>query len=223
MRPRFYVIDAYRVAREAGLGVRINTIMQTCFFAIAGVLPSDEAIAHIKQAIESSYGKSGPLVVEQNRAAVDRALAHLHQVPLPEAVTATRTRPPIVAAEAPDFVQRVTAVMLAGRGDALPVSAFPVDGTWPTATANSGVWPLYRFDPRRLSQGQPPLQLDCNPPTVPVKTYMQNETRFRMVERMDAARFKHLAAAAQREATQRFALYQQLAGVTLPVFGEAEK
>jgi pyruvate-ferredoxin/flavodoxin oxidoreductase len=134
-RARFYVIDAYRVAREAGLGARINTIMQTCFFAIAGVLPRDEAMARIKEAIETSYGKAGPAVIEQNRAAVDRALSHLHEVPLPEAVTATRARPPIVAAEAPDFVQRVTAVMMAGRGDALPVSAFPVDGTWPTATA----------------------------------------------------------------------------------------
>jgi pyruvate-ferredoxin/flavodoxin oxidoreductase len=134
-RPRFYVIDAYRVAREAGLGVRINTIMQTCFFAIAGVLPHDEAIARIIEGIEKTYGKAGPAVIEQNRAAVDRALAHLHEVPLPSSVTATRGRPPVVPAEAPDFVQRVTAVMMAGRGDALPVSAFPVDGTWPTATA----------------------------------------------------------------------------------------
>jgi pyruvate-ferredoxin/flavodoxin oxidoreductase len=85
---------------------------------------------------------------------------------------------------------------------------------------NSGVWPLYRFDPRRIAQGLPPLQLDCNPPTVRVKAYMQNEGRFRMVERMDAARFNQLAAAAQRNATQRFALYQQLAGVTLPVVDE---
>jgi pyruvate-ferredoxin/flavodoxin oxidoreductase len=134
-RARVFVIDAYRVAREAGLGVRINTIMQTCFFAIAGVLPPDDAIARIKESIEKSYGKAGPAGIEQNRAAVDRALAHLHEVPLPAAVTATRARPPIVAAEAPDFVQRVTAVMLAGKGDALPVSAFPVDGTWPMATA----------------------------------------------------------------------------------------
>jgi pyruvate-ferredoxin/flavodoxin oxidoreductase len=81
---------------------------------------------------------------------------------------------------------------------------------------SSGIWPLYRFDPRRLAQGEPPLQLDCNPPTVPVKAYMQNEARFRMVERMDAGRFKQLAAAAQREATQRFAVYQQLAGLRVP-------
>lgn len=132
---RLYVIDAYAVAREAGLGVRINTIMQVCFFAIAGILPADEAIARIKDAIAKTYGKRGPVVVEQNSAAVDAALAHLHEVPLPAAVSSTRPRPPIVAAEAPDFVQRVTAVMLANRGDALPVSAFPVDGTWPIGTA----------------------------------------------------------------------------------------
>ena len=85
---------------------------------------------------------------------------------------------------------------------------------------SSGVWPLYRFDPRRVAAGEPPLQLDCNPPTVPVKTYMRNETRFRMVERLDAERFKRLAAAAQREATQRFAVYQQLAGLRVPVVNE---
>ncbi|MGH7785273.1 MAG: pyruvate:ferredoxin (flavodoxin) oxidoreductase, partial [Candidatus Binatia bacterium] len=132
---RFYVIDAYRVARDAGLGGRINTIMQTCFFSISGVLPPAEAMARIKGAIAKSYGKRGPVVVEQNAAAVDAALAHLHRVPLPGQVSATRGRPPLVAAAAPDFVQRVTAVMMANRGDDLPVSAFPVDGTWPTATA----------------------------------------------------------------------------------------
>jgi pyruvate-ferredoxin/flavodoxin oxidoreductase len=102
---RVFVIDAYRVAREAGLVGRINTIMQTCFFAIADVLPPDDAIARIKESIEKSYGKAGPAVIEQYRAAVDRALAHLHEVTLPAAVTATRARPPIVAAEAPDFVR----------------------------------------------------------------------------------------------------------------------
>src|SRR5215470_2067462 len=134
-RARFFVIDAYGVARAAGLGVRINTIMQTCFFAIAGVLPVDEAIAHIKAASAATYAKAGLAVVAQNQAAIDQALAHLHEVPVPSAVSATRSRPPLVAAAAPDFVQRVTAVMMAGKGDALPVSAFPVDGTWPTATA----------------------------------------------------------------------------------------
>ncbi|MGH7787873.1 MAG: thiamine pyrophosphate-dependent enzyme, partial [Candidatus Binatia bacterium] len=87
----------------------------------------------------------------------------------------------------------------------------------------SGVWPLYRFDPRRVAEGKPPLQLDCGAPKVPVTTYMQNEARFRLVERLDPARYKQLAAAAQQETTQRFAVHQQLAGVTLPVAGEPAK
>lgn len=132
---RFYVIDAYGVAREAGLGVRINTIMQTCFFALSGVLPEAEAIAAIKRAIETTYGKRGPVLVEQNHRAVDAALAHLHEVAVPSEVTAERGRPPIVAEEAPDFVQRVTSVLLAQKGDLLPVSAFPPDGTFATGTA----------------------------------------------------------------------------------------
>ncbi len=129
-----YVIDAYRVAREAGLGVRINTIMQTCFFALSGVLPRERAIAEIKAAIETAYGKRGPVVARQNFAAVDQALAHLHRIETPS-LTSERHLPPIVPAAAPDFVQRVTALMLAQKGDLLPVSAFPVDGTWPTATS----------------------------------------------------------------------------------------
>ncbi len=134
-RLRFYVIDAYKVAREAGLGGRINTIMQTCFFAISGVLPREEAIGKIKESIEKAYGKRGAEVVQRNFRVVDAALAHLHEVPVPAAVTATRRRPPLIADEAPDFVRRVTSLMLAGKGDLLPVSAFPVDGTWPTGTA----------------------------------------------------------------------------------------
>jgi pyruvate-ferredoxin/flavodoxin oxidoreductase len=132
---RFYVIDAYGVARDAGLGVRINTIMQTCFFALSGVLPAEEAIAAIKEAIEKSYSKRGATLVAQNHRAVDDALAHLHKVEVPSAVTAEHGRPPIVAAEAPDFVQRVTAVLLAQKGDHLPVSAFPPDGTFATGTS----------------------------------------------------------------------------------------
>jgi pyruvate-ferredoxin/flavodoxin oxidoreductase len=131
---RFYVIDAYKVAGDTGMGVRINTIMQTCFFAISGVLPRDEAITQIKKSIEKTYGKKGPEVVKKNFAAVDHTLAHLFEVKVPAEATATRTRPPIVADEAPDFVKRVTAVLMAGKGDLLPVSAFPVDGTWPSGT-----------------------------------------------------------------------------------------
>jgi pyruvate-ferredoxin/flavodoxin oxidoreductase len=134
-RLRLYVIDAVDVARRNGMGSRINTIMQTCFFALSGVLPRDEAIRRIKDAIARTYGKRGPAVVQKNFEAVDDTLAHLHAVPLPAGVTSERERPPIVPADAPEFVRRVTAVMLAGHGDDLPVSAFPVDGTWPTGTS----------------------------------------------------------------------------------------
>jgi pyruvate-ferredoxin/flavodoxin oxidoreductase len=129
-----WVIDGYQVARETGMGGRLNTIMQTCFFALAKVLPKTEAIEKIKEAIQKTYGKKGQILVEKNFAAVDAALDHLHQVELPDAVTSTFSRPPIVSERAPDFVQKVTAVMLANKGDLLPVSAFPPDGTWPTGT-----------------------------------------------------------------------------------------
>jgi len=132
---RFYAIDAYEVAKATGMGTRINTIMQTCFFAISGVLPRDEAIAQIKNSIQKTYGKRGEDVVQKNFAAVDGTLANLHQVKVPAAAAATKRRPPIVSGQAPDFVQKVTAMMLANQGDMLPVSAFPVDGTWPTDTA----------------------------------------------------------------------------------------
>ncbi|BDU73825.1 pyruvate:ferredoxin (flavodoxin) oxidoreductase [Mesoterricola silvestris] len=131
---KFYVIDAFEVARATGMGVRINTIMQTCFFAISGVLPREEAIAQIKKAIKKTYGKKGEAVVKKNFEAVDTTLVHLHQVTVPTAVSATRVMPPTVSPEAPDFVQRVTAIMMQGNGDLLPVSAFPVDGTWPVGT-----------------------------------------------------------------------------------------
>ncbi|HSF24203.1 MAG TPA: pyruvate:ferredoxin (flavodoxin) oxidoreductase, partial [Blastocatellia bacterium] len=132
---RFYAIDAFALAKQAGMGGRINTIMQTCFFGISGILPREEAIAHIKKSIEKTYGKRGPEVVRRNCEVVDLALAQLHEIPVPKAAEATRTRPPLVPERAPDFVQKVTAVMLAGKGDLLPVSAFPVDGTWPVGTA----------------------------------------------------------------------------------------
>jgi pyruvate-ferredoxin/flavodoxin oxidoreductase len=134
-RIRLFAIDAYELAKRAGMGSRINTIMQTCYFAITGILPRDEAIGHIKKAIEKSYSKRGPDVVRRNCEVVDQALAHLHEISVPAAVSAVHMRPPIVSDKAPDFVQKVTAVILAGKGDLLPVSAFPVDGTWPTGTA----------------------------------------------------------------------------------------
>lgn len=131
----FYVIDATTVAREAGMGRRINTIMQTCFFALSGVLPRDEAIAKIKAAIEKTYMRKGAEVVEQNFKAVDAALDHLHQVKVPGGKTSSKAMKPAVAPQAPQFVQEVTAPMLAGHGDDLPVSMIPVDGTYPSGTA----------------------------------------------------------------------------------------
>jgi pyruvate-ferredoxin/flavodoxin oxidoreductase len=116
------------------MGVRINTIMQTCFFAISGVLPREEAIEQIKKAIKKTYGKKGEAVVKKNFEAVDHTLAHLEQVEVPTTVSAERCMPPTVSDNAPDFVKRVTAIMMAGNGDLLPTSAFPVDGTWPTGT-----------------------------------------------------------------------------------------
>jgi pyruvate-ferredoxin/flavodoxin oxidoreductase len=131
---KFYVIDAYDVAKKTGMGVRINTIMQTCFFAMSGVLPKDEAIEEIKKAIKKTYGKRGEAVVQKNYAAVDAALAYLHQVKVPDQVTSALEMPTAVPPEAPKFVQEVTAKIIAGEGDSLPVSAMPVDGTFPTAT-----------------------------------------------------------------------------------------
>ncbi|MDR3669929.1 MAG: pyruvate:ferredoxin (flavodoxin) oxidoreductase, partial [Holophaga sp.] len=131
---KFYIIDAFEVARATGMGVRINTIMQTCFFAISGVLPREEAIQQIKYFVKKTYGKKGEAVVKKNYEAIDHTLAHLVEMKVPAAVSATRVMPPTVAPEAPDFVQRVTAIMMAGNGDLLPTSAFPVDGTWPTGT-----------------------------------------------------------------------------------------
>jgi pyruvate-ferredoxin/flavodoxin oxidoreductase len=157
-RLRLFVIDADTVARGAGMAGRINTVMQTCFFALSGVLPKDEAVARIKEAIEKSYGKRGGEVVRRNFAAVDAALAHLHEVAVPPGATATRRRPPLVPEDAPDFVKRVTAVVMAGKGDLLPVSAFPIDGTWPVGTA--------RFEKRNLAAEipawDPGVCIQCN-------------------------------------------------------------
>jgi pyruvate-ferredoxin/flavodoxin oxidoreductase len=132
---KLFTIDAAAVARAAGLGGRINTVMQACFFALAGVLPTEDALRELKLAIEHSYGARGEAIVERNVKAVDASLANLHELALPVDVTATRRRRPAVAADAPDFVQRVTARMLAGEGDLLPVSALPPDGAFVTATS----------------------------------------------------------------------------------------
>ena len=131
---KFYVIDANKVARESGMGQRINTTMQVCFFALANVLPKEEAIAKIKKSIEKTYGKKGKEIVQMNLKAVDNALANLHEVPVEEA-NSSKTRLPAVAAAAPAFVREVEGAMLVRQGDRLPVSALPCDGTYPTGTS----------------------------------------------------------------------------------------
>jgi pyruvate-ferredoxin/flavodoxin oxidoreductase len=152
-----WVIDAGAVAREAGMGQRINTVMQPCFFALSGVLPRDEALAAIRASIEKSYGKRGEVVVRRNLEAVDLALHALHEVAVPDRADSSLRRRPPVPAIAPDFVQRVTARMLAGEGDTLPVSALPVDGSFPTGTA--------QFEKRSLAQEipiwDPSICIDC--------------------------------------------------------------
>jgi pyruvate-ferredoxin/flavodoxin oxidoreductase len=130
----FYTIDAYRVANEVGLGVRINTIMQTCFFALSRVLPKNQAIAAIKESIQETYGKRGEKVVQQNFAAVDQALANMFRVEVMDHVTSEIDMRPAVPPEAPEFVQKVLALIMVRKGDLLPVSALPVDGTFPSAT-----------------------------------------------------------------------------------------
>lgn len=155
---QFYVIDAYEVAREAGMGGRINTIMQTCFFAISGVLPKDAAIAKIKEAIEKTYGKKGPEIVQKNFDAVDQTLAALQEVTVPDVADSTLEMPPVVPAEAPDFVQRVTSVMLQNKGDALPVSVFRPDGVWEVGTS--------QWEKRNIAQEipiwDPEVCIQCN-------------------------------------------------------------
>ncbi len=131
---RLFVIDAISVARDAGMGGRINTVMQTCFFAISGILPQDEAIDKIKQAIKKTYGKRGEAVVNKNWAAVDMSVEHMHEVKVPGEVTSSFDLRLPVPAEAPEFVQNFTAKILEEKGEELPVSAMPIDGTFPTAT-----------------------------------------------------------------------------------------
>ena len=131
----FYVIDGYKVAREAGMGSRINTIMQTCFFAISGVLERDEAIKQIKKSIQKTYGKRGEAVVQKNFAAVDHALAHLEKVELPAAASSDFDLTGAISAKAPKFVHDVLGQIAAGKGDLLPVSAIPAGGAFPTGTA----------------------------------------------------------------------------------------
>jgi pyruvate-ferredoxin/flavodoxin oxidoreductase len=130
----FYVVDAQKIATEVGLGSRVNTVLQTCFFALSGVLEREQAIEAIKRSIEKNYSKRGRAILEQNFAAVDRSIEGLHRVTIPEEAKSDLHRLPPVPEDAPDFVKRVTAMMIAGQGDLLPVSAMPVDGTFPTGT-----------------------------------------------------------------------------------------
>ena len=132
---KLHVIDAYGIARETDMGRRINTIMQACFFAITRIIASDQALAKIKAMVEKTYGRKGRRLLKRNFAAIDAALAGLHQIDVPSQLSSRIEMPPVVAANAPDFVQRVTATLIAGQGDKLPVSAMSADGTWPLGTA----------------------------------------------------------------------------------------
>jgi pyruvate-ferredoxin/flavodoxin oxidoreductase len=157
-RCRLFVIDGYAQSERAGLGRRINTVMQLCFFALTRVLPIDEALKTLRASLEKAWGSRGPEVVRRNLAALEGTLAALVEVPVPAAPTATRHRAPAVSSDADDFAQRVTRVLLEGRGDELPVSAFPPDGTWPTGTS--------RLEKRAIALEipiwQPDLCVQCN-------------------------------------------------------------
>jgi pyruvate-ferredoxin/flavodoxin oxidoreductase len=134
-KAKLFVIDAYQVARDTGMGSRMNTILQVCFFAISKVLPGEDAIEAIRKSIRDTYGRKGEEIVQKNMKAVDETLAHLHEVRVPNTVTSTIEMPPPFPASAPKFERDVLGVIYEGKGDELPVSAFPVDGTFPTATA----------------------------------------------------------------------------------------
>jgi pyruvate-ferredoxin/flavodoxin oxidoreductase len=152
-RIRFYVIDAYQVALEAGMGRRINTVMQTCFFAISGILPQDEAVAAIKHAVEKTYGRKGRRIAEMNCRAIDRTVACLHAVELPQEVDAMpESVRDAAAGQVSEFIRKLTLPLIAGKGDTLPVSVFPADGTWPTGTA--------RYEKRNLALQIPVLETD---------------------------------------------------------------
>ena len=153
----FWVIDASLVAGEAQMGSRVNTVMQPCFFALSGVLPAEEAIGHIKASVERTYGTRGRAIVERNFAAIDSSLAGLTRVQVPTVVTATAGREHTIPDDAPEFVKRVTSMLMAGDGDLLPVSALPVDGVFPVGTA--------KYEKRSIAQQipifDPDVCIDC--------------------------------------------------------------
>ncbi|WP_425438737.1 pyruvate:ferredoxin (flavodoxin) oxidoreductase [Propionibacterium cyclohexanicum] len=152
-----WVIDAATIARKSGLGQRINTVMQPCYFYLSGVVAQQEAIPRIKASIEKTYGKRGRVVVERNFAAVDAAIDSLHHIAVPTAATSAVNRMAGLPDTAPEFAKRVTEIMLRGEGDLLPVSAFPVDGTWPVGTS--------KYEKRGIAQEipiwDPSLCIDC--------------------------------------------------------------
>ena len=157
-RVRFFAIDAHRVARECHMGGRINTIMQTCFFSISGVLPHDQAITAIKDSIRKTYAKKGEEIVQMNLAAVDQTLANLHEVRVPDRIASKIEIRKPVAGDAPLFVRDVLGLMIAGRGDCVPVSALPCDGSFPTGTS--------RWEKRNLAAEvpvwDPDVCIQCN-------------------------------------------------------------
>jgi len=159
---RLFHVDAASLASELGMGNRINTIMQACFFALSDLMPSEEAVQAMKDAIAKTYARKGPKVIEGNHRAVDAAIGGLHEISIPEGVSAEDLPVQWVPEEAPDFVKKVTSRLMAGEGDLLPVSAFPVDGVWPTATS--------RYEKRNIARELPIWQPDactqCNKCTV---------------------------------------------------------
>lgn len=188
---KFYVIDAYKVAKETGMGSRINTIMQTCFFAISGVLPKEEAIEQIKKAIKKTYGSKGDEIVKQNYEAVDKTLANLFEVNDSEKIISNKELPPIVSEKAPEYVRNTLGKIMEGLGDEVPVSQMPVDGTFPTGTAQ---WEKRNialevpvWDPEVCIQcGK--CALICPHATIRIKAYPAKE-----LENAPAS-FKHTAA-----------------------------
>ncbi|MEK7384666.1 MAG: 2-oxoacid:acceptor oxidoreductase family protein, partial [Elusimicrobiota bacterium] len=144
---RFFVIDAYKVARDNGLGGRINTVMQACFFSISGVLPPNRAVSAIRESIREAYGKKSEAIVNQNLRAVDESLKNLYEVKIPAGTTRCLPMGPPISKNAPNFVRDVLGTIYAGEGDSLPVSAMPVDGTFPTDTA--------KWEKRNLAQEIP--------------------------------------------------------------------
>ena len=200
---KVYSINAYAVAKSKQLGSRINTIMQTCFFAISGVLPRAEAIERIKESIRKTYGRRGEPVVKQNFAAVDAALDYLGEIPIPDQVTSTFDLPAVVAAEAPAFVQHITAEIIAGRGDALPVSAMPLDGAYPLGTS--------RWEKRNIAQDvpvwEPDLCIECGKcvmvcPHATIRAKVCDSSHLNQAP----AGFKHMAAKWREFPDQRYTI-----------------